>query len=344
MHLKSLKVFCDVVGRRSFSRAAEENGISQSGASQVVNQLEHRLGVKLIDRSKRPFTLTPEGDIYYTGCRKLVERYFSLEERIRTLHDEVAGRVRVASIYSVGLHHMHRYLHQFLSQYPKANVRLEYLHPSRVYDAVENDQADLGLVSYPKPSRTIKAISWRQEPMVLACAPIHRFAKRQRVSLEEVAAEPIVGFDADLTIRREIDRVLLEHRSDLHVVMEFDNIETIKRAVEIDAGVSLLPAPTVAREVESGTLVAIPLVGNLVRPLGIIYRRGKDLGVTARRFIELLRAEGNSFGAISGKSAWEADDHRTAISGIPAASQGNGNGHCARDGKGELVSSTVAAG
>ena len=137
-------------GRRSFSRAAEENGISQSGASQVVNQLERQLGTKLIDRSKRPFTLTPEGEIYYGGCRKLVERYFALEERVRTLHDEVAGRVRVASIYSVGLHHMNRYLHQFLSQYPKANVRLEYLHPHQVYDAVENDQADLGLVSYPQ--------------------------------------------------------------------------------------------------------------------------------------------------------------------------------------------------
>ena len=180
MHLKSLKVFCDVVYRRSFSRAAEENGISQSGASQVVNQLEQRLGIKLIDRSKRPFSLTPEGEIYYEGCRKLVERYFALEEQVRTLHEEVAGRVRVASIYSVGLHHMNRYLHQFMSQYPKANVRLEYLHPHRVYDAVENDQADLGLVSYPKASRTIKAIGWREEPMVLVCAPSHKFASAAR--------------------------------------------------------------------------------------------------------------------------------------------------------------------
>lgn len=309
MHLKSLKVFCDVVGRRSFSRAAEENGISQSGASQVVNQLERELGTKLIDRSKRPFTLTPEGEIYYTGCRKLVERYFFLEERVRTLHDEVAGRVRVASIYSVGLHHMNRYLQQFLTQHPKANVRLEYLHPNRVYDAVENDQADLGLVSYPKSSRTIKALGWRQEPMVLVCAPGHRFAKRPRVTLEEVAGEPIVGFDADLTIRREIDRVLFEYRSELRVVMEFDNIETIKRAVEIDAGVSLLPAPTVLREVETGSLVAVPLSTNeLVRPLGIIHRRGKDLGVTARRFIDLLRSEGQTVASES--VAQPANGHR----------------------------------
>ena len=328
MHLKSLKVFCDVVGRRSFSRAAEENGISQSGASQVVNQLERHLGVKLIDRSKRPFVLTPEGEVYYYGCRKLVERYFALEERVRTLHDEVAGRVRVASIYSVGLHHMNRYLHQFLGQYPKANVRLEYLHPHRVYEAVENDQADLGLVSYPRPSRTIKAIAWREEPMVLACAPTHRLAHRSKVSLEEVAGETMIGFDSDLTIRREIDRVLYEYRSDLRVAMEFDNIETIKRAVEIDAGVSLLPEPTVLREVESGTLAMVPLASDeLVRPLGIIHRRGKELGVTARRFIELLRSEGNALGTL------------TSVNG-----HGNGQCHTGMEEEEQLAAAAVAAG
>jgi DNA-binding transcriptional LysR family regulator len=187
---------------------------------------------------------------------------------------------------------MNRCLQQFLGQHPKANVRLEYLHPHKVYEAVENDQADLGLVSYPKASRTIKAIGWRVEPMVLVCAPTHRFAKQQSVSLEDVAGEPIIGFDANLTIRREIDRALYEHRSDLRVVMEFDNIETIKRAIEIDAGIALLPAPTVMREVEAGTLAAVPLSTNkLVRPLGIIHRRGKDLGVTVRRFIEMLRSD-----------------------------------------------------
>jgi DNA-binding transcriptional LysR family regulator len=293
MHFKSLKVFCDVVYRRSFSRAAEDNGISQSGVSQVVTQLEHRVGVKLIDRSKRPFALTPEGEMYYEGCRKIVDRYFALEEEVRSLHGEVAGRVRVAAIYSVGLHHMNRYVQEYMTQYPKANVRLEYLHPHRVYDAVENDQADIGLVSYPKSSRTIKAIQWREEPMVLACAPTHRFAGREHVALDELNGEPVVGFDSDLTIRREIDRALAGRNTEARVVMEFDNIETIKRAVEIGAGVAFLPEPTIAREVAAGTLNAVPLAtGELVRPLGILHRRGKELGVTVRRFIELLRADG----------------------------------------------------
>lgn len=292
MHIKSLKVFCDVVRRRSFSRAARENGLSQSGASQLVQQLEERLAVKLIDRSKRPFVLTTEGEVFYDGCRDLVERYDALEDQVRTLHQEVVGRVRVASIYSVGLHHMSRCIQDFLSRHPKANVRLEYLHPHRVYDAVENDTADLGLVSYPKSSRTMRAIHWRVEPMVLVCAPRHRLAGESSVAWSELQGEKLVGFDSDLTIRREIDSVLSSHGIDAQVVMEFDNIETIKRAIEIDAGVSLLPAPTVVREVETGSLVAVPLENNeLVRPLGIIYRRGKQLNTTARRFIELLQSE-----------------------------------------------------
>lgn len=304
MHLKSLKVFCDVIRLKSFSRAAEENDISQSGASQLVQHLEQRLGVKLIDRSKRPFVLTAEGEVYFEGCRSLVERYFALEDRVRTHHKEVAGRVRVASIYSVGLHHMSRYVQAFLAQYPKANVRLEYLHPLRVYRAVENDHAELGLVSYPKSSRAIKAILWREEPMVLVAPPKHPLSERREIELDDLQGQAMIGFDSDLTIRREIDRALHARDIDVDVVMEFDNIETIKRAIEIGAGVALLPEPTVRREVEAGTLTATPLVGGgLVRPLGIIHRRGKDPSSTARRFIELLLLEGQDLGGSEGRAS-----------------------------------------
>lgn len=289
MNLKSLKVFCDVVGRRSFSRAAAENGISQSGASQIVNHLEDELGVKLIDRTKRPFTLTPEGEAYYEGCRKLVQRYFALEEEVKTLHEEVSGRVSVASIYSIGLSHMNRFVQNFLRRYPKANVRLQYQHPRRVYELVESDQVDLGLVSYPRSSRTIKATPWREEPMVLVCSPEHPLAAKDEVRLEDLHGVELVAFDSDLEIRDEIDRALAGRGIEVRVAMEFDNTETIKGAVEINAGVALLPRPTVDREVQSGALKALPLAGGeLTRPIGIIQRRGKDLGQTASRFMQLL--------------------------------------------------------
>ena len=294
MQLKSLKVFCDVVQQRSFSSAAKENGITQSGASQVVHQLEQCLQAKLIDRSKRPWVLTPEGEVYYRGVRKFLQQYDDLEDEVRTLHTEVQGRVRVASIYSVGLSHMNRYIQDFISSFPQANVQLQYQHPRQVYELVERDAVDLGLVSYAKSSRSVEALPWRDEPIVLVCAPGHRFAEHENISLPELDGTSFVGFDRGLKIRQAIDRTLAEQNISVTYATEFDNIETIKRAVEIGVSVSLLPEPTVQREVQLGSLVAVPLLptpdgASLVRPLGIIHRRGLHLTRTARQLIELLQ-------------------------------------------------------
>ncbi|HND50815.1 MAG TPA: LysR family transcriptional regulator [Pirellulaceae bacterium] len=317
MHVKFLKVFCDVVGQRSFSRAADENEISQSGASQIVQQIEDQLGVRLLDRSKRPFVLTPEGEVFYDGCRKLVHAYFALEEEVRSLHAEVSGRVSVASIYSVGLSHMNRLVQNFLLKHPKANVRVQYQHPDRVYELVDSDQVDLGLVSYPRSSRTIRAIPWREEPMLMVCSPNHPLASRAGVSVRDLDGLNMVGFDGNLEIRHEIDRVLAASGVNVRVAMEFDNTETIKRAVEIDAGFSLLPAPTVDREVQAGSLKAIPLTDTrILRPVGIIQRKGKQLGQTARRFLELLQEHSNALPIVN--EPLSADDELT-LDHAPAA-------------------------
>ena len=301
MNLKSLKVFCDIVARRSFSRAAEDNGISQSAASQLVGQLENRLGVQLIERSKRPLVPTREGKVFVDGCRKLVAQYEALEDEVRSLHEDVAGRVRVAAIYSVGLHHMSRYVREFVTLHPKANVRLEYLHPERVLESVEDGTADLGIVSYARGTRTIQAEPWREEPLVLVCAPGHALAASNEVPLAALDGAPLVAFDPDLVIRHEIDRLLASEGIEPRVVMAFDNVETIKRAVEIDAGVAILPEPTVQREVAAGTLCTLEITTagteDLVRPLGIIRARGKPLSPTVRRFIELLHGHARDLDA-----------------------------------------------
>jgi DNA-binding transcriptional LysR family regulator len=295
MQLESLKIFCDVVRWSSFSRGAEENGISQSSASQAVHQLEARLGVKLIDRSKRPLVLTPEGKVYYEGCKDLVERYLNLENRVKGLGDGalVAGTVGVAAIYSVGLHHMSQYIKVFETRHPRANVRLEYLHPERVLDRVITGEAELGLLSYPKKWTDLHVVTWREEAMVVAVHPSHRFATRPSVPVSELDGEPFIAFDPDLPIRRSIDRFLRHHDTHTEVVLEFDNVENIKRAVEIPSGLSILPEPSLAREVKAGTLVAVGIEGRdpvdrLTRPLAIIHRRHGHLDLAASTFLDLL--------------------------------------------------------
>jgi len=292
MHLRFLKIFCDIVDLGSFSRAAKLNGVSQSNASQVVHTLEERIGVKLIDRSTRPFVLTPEGKRFHEGARVIVQRYDDLEHEVRSLHEAMAARLTIASIYSVGLAHMSGCMREFLAAHPKADVRLEYVHPHRVYEEVDHGQADLGLVSYPEESSSLAALPWRSEPMVIVCYPQHPLAQRQSASLDSLNGEAIVAFQAGLKIRDEIDRALALHKVRVRVALEFDNIETIKRAIEIGAGVSLLPQPTITREIESGALVQIPLEGvALERPLGIIHRRDRKLNETAHQFIQLLQSQ-----------------------------------------------------
>lgn len=295
MQLEALKIFCDVIRWASFSRGAAENGVSQSSASQTVHQLEQRLGVKLIDRSKRPLVPTPHGKVYYEGCKEVVGRYVELENRVKALDGEqnVVGTVRVASIYSVGLHHMSRYVERFHTLHPGANVRLEYLHPTRVLESVKAGGAELGLISYPKKWPDLEVIAWRDEEMVVTVAPKHRFATQSAIEIGQLDGETFVNCDPELSMRKAIDRFLRKHGVQVETTLEFDNVENIKRAVEVAAGVAVLPEPTVAREVAAGTLVAIPFKEHrLTRPLAIIHRASEPLGLTASRFLALLITTG----------------------------------------------------
>lgn len=290
MQFESLQVFCDVARFRSFSQAAQTNNVSQSAASQIVLQLERHLRVQLVDRSTRPLQLTALGKAYYEGCKGLIKQYQELEASVRDVQVQQEAQVQVAAIYSVGLGDMGKYVQLLTDRQPNAQVHIEYLHPDRVYEKVLEGTADFGLVSFPRKSRELSALPWREEEMVLACPPSHPLARTKAVRPAQLNGLPYVAFDKDLVIRREVDRFWRDQGVRTRTTLEFDNIENIKKAVEISAGVALLPAPTLHREVEAGSLVAVPLAGiRFVRPLGIIQRRHSKLTSTALRLIDILR-------------------------------------------------------
>ncbi|MBN1394673.1 MAG: LysR family transcriptional regulator [Pirellulales bacterium] len=290
MNVATIRVFCDVVRNQSFSRGAKLNEVSQSAATQSVHRVEEHFGVQLIDRSKRPFVLTPEGQACYEGFREVLELYDSVEAQVHSLRSEISGLVRVAAIYSVGLHDMRSCMQQFMRDYPKAKVRLEYLRPNKVYDAVLGAEVDLGIISYPSPTPELSVIPLRSERMVVVCNPEHPLTRHQAVTAEHLQGIDFIAFDQDLSIRKEIDRYFRQRSINVHIAMEFDNIETIKEAVEIGAGVSILPEPTVCDDVEKGSLSIVRLIApELHRPLGIIHRQRRVFTPTIAKFVEMLQ-------------------------------------------------------
>ncbi len=290
--LETLRLFCDVVRLRSFSRAAAAGGVSQSAASQAIQQLESELDALLLDRTRRPLEPTAEGRAFYEACRGLLAGFEKARADLAASRQRVEGTVRVAAIYSVGLHDMSRHMQPFMSAYPHVRVLLECLHPHKVVEAVLNDEADLGILSYPAASRALQVLPLREEPMVVVTHPSHRLARRRRVSPADLDGERFVAFDHDLPIRRAIDRALKQHGVRVDVAMEFDNVETIKQAIGIAAGISILPAPTVQKESEIKTLACADLVlPGLVRPIAIIHRRGRLLTAAVSRFIAQLRED-----------------------------------------------------
>lgn len=297
MQFEALQVFCDIARCRSFSQAAaaQQPPLTQSAVSQIVHQLEKRLGVQLINRSTRPLQLTPLGQAYYLGCKELVERYLELEASIKQGRSRLTATVQAAAIYSVGLGDMGQYVERFAAEQPFARVHVEYLHSNRVVEKVRDGSVDLGLVSFPRKSRDLAVLPWREEEMVLACQPSHRLAQQTNVRPAQLSGEKYIAFDKDLGIRHQVDRFLRQRGVSVEVELEFDNIENIKKGIEIAGGVALLPEPTLRQEVQAGLLVARPLAGcRFVRPLAIIYRRQNRPSPAAQRFIDLLLENGSS--------------------------------------------------
>jgi DNA-binding transcriptional LysR family regulator len=284
-----LKLFREIAATRSMSKGAAHCGVSQSAASQHVQELERRLGVTLFDRSTRPVELTPAGKLYNDFCRDVLRREEELGLELESVKRQVEGVLRVASIYSIGLSEMSHLREELSKRYPTVQLQVEYMRPEKVYEAVHNGFADLGLVSYPEANREIAAIHWRDEEMQVAVPPSHPFASCDEVYPADLNGQTFIGFDEDLSIRREIDRFLHAQGVEVNLAMHFDNIQTIKEAVALGTGISILPARTMHAEIEQGRMVAVKLhAPELVRPVGVVHRKRKKLNRAAQSFLELL--------------------------------------------------------
>jgi DNA-binding transcriptional LysR family regulator len=285
-----LKVFCDLAETESFTKAAQINGVTQSAVSQQISSLERTFKSLLIERSKKKFRLTREGQVLYDYSKQIIQTYESLHSKLQELKDIISGTIRVATIYSIGLHDLPPYIKKFMKVYPTVNVHVEYRRANQVYEDVLGNVVDLGLVAYPVKDAKLEIIPLRKEPLVLICHPQHAFSKLKAIKLKQLIGQKFIGFEPDIPTRKALDKILKEYDVSVNNVMEFDNIETVKRAVEIDAGVSIVPQGTVAQEVAKQTLAAVTLEdGTFFRPLAMIYKKNKVLSPAMKQFLAILK-------------------------------------------------------
>jgi len=301
MQIQTFKVFCDLADTESFSKAAERNGITQSAVSQQVRSIEEQFQVRLIDRGRRAFCLTPEGQAFLASSREIVGAYDDLGTRMQKLQEVVSGELRIATIFSIGLHELPPYLKRFRREFPLVEVRMDYRRSAQVYAAVQENRADVGLVAYPASRRGITASVFWRDRLVVICAPTHPLAPRRKISLSDLGGEKFIAFEPDLPTRREVDRQLRQAGARVRVAFEFDNIETVKRAVEIESAVSIVPRTSVRSEVETGQLVALELADTeMWRPLGTLVKKSSAGTPALREFLALLEkndlgGEGSEF-------------------------------------------------
>jgi DNA-binding transcriptional LysR family regulator len=290
MQIESLKVFCDLAETESFTQAAQLNHVTQSAVSQQVSTLERSFNALLVERSRKRFRLTREGQALYDAGKQVSRILEALQAKLEETRKRVSGTLRVATIYSIGLHDLPQYLKKFLRQFPTVNVHVEYRRANQVYEDVIGNAVDLGLVAYPVRDRKLEIYPLRKDPLVLICHPLHPLAAQNQVRIKALSGQKFIGFEPDIPTRKALDRILRLHAVQVQHVMEFDNIETVKRAVEIDAGVAIVPKGTVLQEVAKGTLAQVKIEnGDFYRPLAAIYRKNKVLSLTMKQFLEALR-------------------------------------------------------
>jgi DNA-binding transcriptional LysR family regulator len=290
MHIETLKIFCDLADLRSFSKTADKHIVSQSAVSQQVAQLEMEHKCQLLNRGKRPLELTPAGEVFYRAAKDIIDRFEQLKSEMSSLRATAQGRINVGAIYSIGMHTLPDYLKKFMVRRPGVNVHVEYFNADKIYELVLAGELDIGLVAVPRRDKRLEVFELEDEPLVLVCSPKHPLAAQSHIDIHKLQFERFIGFEEGVPTRDWIDGIFQRYNITIRPVMVFDNVETVKRAVEINSGVSILSRTVISQELAAGTIKALEFENErFVRPTGIIIRKDKVLSADAKYLIDLLR-------------------------------------------------------
>jgi DNA-binding transcriptional LysR family regulator len=290
LDIEILRIYCDLVELRSFSKTAHKHIISQSAISQQLAKLETAHKCQLLDRQKRPFDLTPAGQLLYDACKDMLARYEQFKSDLGSIQKSSTDKINLAAIFSIGMHSLPPYLKKFMARYPNVNLHVEYCSSAQIREKVLEGLVDIGVVAVPRKDKNLEMHEFEAEPLVLVCSPEHPFAGLAMADPKSLPSQKFIAFEKDVPTRELIDNLLIQYNITIRPVMEFDNVETIKRAVEINSGISIVPRTAILQELVNGTLKAIPFDDpKFVRPTAVIVRRNKTMGKPCRYLLELLQ-------------------------------------------------------
>jgi len=291
MQVESFRVFRDLVETRSFSRSASLNNITQSAVSQQLRSIELRLRVPLLERTSKQFALTREGQLLYEASRDIIAHYQRFQHQLEEMRNIISGTIRLVAVPSLGIHELPPYIKDFLKNFPLVKVQVDYRRANEVYESVADGEADVGLVAFPSPRKGLKVETFKKDTLQVICAPGHPLIKKGTIQLSDLSNCKIVSLAPDMPTRQGLDRILAGRGLKFQPKMDFDNVETLKHAVEIDAGVAFLPHSAVAAELAAGKLTVLPYHGpEIIRPLGVVSRTSRVLSPAVKRFLKALKA------------------------------------------------------
>jgi DNA-binding transcriptional LysR family regulator len=289
MDLAELNVFLTVARERSFSRAAQKLYRTQPAVSIAVRRLEEWVGEPLFARGARAGQLTDAGRV----LAGYAERMLNLRQEIkRALEDlRAGGRGELSlGVNESSIHALLPVLARYRRLYPDVRLAVRRTFSRDIPSELLNHRLDLGVVSFVPQEQQLAAVKIFRDELAFVVSPRHRLAKRGRVDIAELGEELFVAHIVESPFRNRVIQLFAKHHVPLEMRIELPTIESIKRFVQMDMGVAIVPRMCVRWEVEQGLLVEVKILQlRMPRDLYLLYRKRGPLSHAATAMLRLLR-------------------------------------------------------
>jgi len=286
MELNELQVLQAVAAERSFSRAATRLHRTQPAVSQAIRRLEDELGERLFDRSSKGGRLTEAGTILLDYAERLTRLKDEAEGAVRELQELRRGCV-VIGVNEAAVHVLLPIVVRFREAHPHAQVEMRRVHSRQIPGEVLNRSLDFGLVTFPPGERGLLSVPLGVDELVMLTHPTHPLARRRQITMEEFGRQTIIAHNDPSPRRERVLRLFEQKHAPINIQMSLPSLDGIKRAVEMNLGVALLPRRCALSEIARKQLAAVRVPQLRVpRTLRLLYRQTGESSHAASAFLE----------------------------------------------------------